>query len=451
MNRQRGQIVQAQELKQVQRLILSPQMQQSLHLLQLPVMELSTVIANELEQNPLLEYAEGGEELIPFRDSVGGKSSREEESLKDFIENSLADQLSLFDFLMQQAKEAFKKTEEFHLAEAIIGNLDANGFLTTSLEEIAALYESDVKALFPILQIIQLFEPAGIGARDLRESFLLQLKARGKEKSLAFTIISKHYLDMVQNRIPFIARSLKQPISEVKKAIETDISQLDLHPGANLPQGHYPLMVSPIVPDIYVVNKEGELLVEINERHIPSFRFNPHYLSMLENAALSNEEKSYLEEKMAAGRSLLRNIHERHQTLFRVTQQLLVFQRDFFLSEKGALLPLTMKEVAESVGLHESTIVRAVANKYLSCSKGIFPFRSFFTHAYINEEGEAVSSNSVKAMLRDIIENEDRSSPLSDEAISSLITAKGIPCARRTIVKYRHELGIGNAGQRKSY
>lgn len=456
MKKPSREILQNQELKQVQRLILSPQMQQSLHLLQLPVLELSTVIADELEQNPLLEYTEVAEEmpsLLPdgVREQGGGKTTREEEDLKSFIENSIANETSLFDFLMQQAKEAFSPPCDLALAEAIIGNFDTNGFLNTSLDEIALLEDSDTTTLANILTLIQSFDPPGVGARDTRESFLIQLKLQNKECSLAYQIVDKHFEDMVHNRIPLIAKSFKCKPGPILKAIEQDISQLDMRPGANLPQGHYRLPISSIIPDIYILQNENGLAIEVNERPIPSLRFNWHYVTLLEDTNLPADARNFLEEKIAAGRSLLRNIYERHQTLYRITEELLAYQRPFFSMEEGALRPLTMKEIAASIGLHESTVVRAVANKYLSCPRGVFSFRSFFTHAYALEGGEVISSSSVKALLREIIQKEDRISPLSDEAISSLINAKGIPCARRTIVKYRQELGIGNASQRKSH
>lgn len=455
MNKERGKIFQSQELKQVQRLILSPQMQQSLHLLQLPVLELSTIIADELEQNPLLEYAENVEELsFPIdqrlREQQGGVS-REEDDLKTFVENSITQELSLFDVLMLQAKEAFASDRELLLAEAIIGNLDPTGFLKTTLEEISVLNHCSHEVLAGVLEKIQTFDPPGIAARDLRESFLIQLRVQEKEKSLAFTVIERHFEDLLHNRLPAIAKALKCTPLEIRKVLEQEISHLDLHPGSNLPQGHYSLLACPIIPDIYIVQKEETLSIEINEKHIPSFRLNDNYMNLLNDPALSEEARHYLEEKAAKGKSLLRNIHDRHKTLYKIAEELVVRQRSFFLFEAGQLLPLTMKEIAETIGLHESTVVRAVANKYLSCPRGIFPFRSFFTHAYVTDEGENISAATVKDLLREIIKKEDKTSPLSDEAISSLINAKGIPCARRTVVKYRHELGIGKASQRKSY
>ena len=170
---------------------------------------------------------------------------------------------------------------------------------------------------------------------------------------------------------------------------------------------------------------------------------------MLQDHGLPEETRSYIQEKIASGKWLLRNLHERHQTLYRIAQQLIQNQSAFFSSPKGKLIPLTMKEIAQKLELHESTVARAVSNKYISCPRGIMPLRSFFTHAYTTESGENISAQTVKEILIQILEGEDKKSPLSDETISAMIKEKGIPCARRTVAKYRQELGIGNTTQRR--
>ncbi len=439
----------AAELRQTQRLILSPQMQQSLHLLQLPILELSTVISNELEQNPLLEY-EPDDFPLPstFRDSSRG-SDREEEDLRVFIENTVASERSLFHCLMDQASDTFSTPEEMQLAEALIGNLDEKGFFSSSLEEIAAFYGTDSTCLLPILKKIQTFDPPGVAARDVRESFLLQLSAQGKEKTLGFVLIDQHFDALIHNRLPLIAKATRTSVEHIRAVIEEEISHLTLHPGAGEPQGHYRPLASTIIPDVSIIQRGEELLVEVNEQHIPSFRINWHYLRLLEDPSLNEEARSYLKSKVASGKSLLKNIQERHHTLHRITEELLHKQLPFFSTPTGTLLPLTMKEIAEAIGLHESTVVRAVANKYLYCSRGLFSLRTLFTHAYMTETGEMVSATTVKNMLQEILQRENRSCPLSDEKLSSLLSEKGIPCARRTVAKYRQELGFGTVSQRK--
>jgi RNA polymerase sigma-54 factor len=452
--------VSTQNAKQIQRLILSPQMQQALHLLQLPVLELEGVIEEELAQNPLLEFSESEEsfndeefeilrsieeELRP--PSFQGK--REEEDLKSFIENTIAYENSLFDHLMIQAYETFDDPEERRIAEVIIGNLDHDGLLSTPLEEIAAIAGKDCNILLPILREIQTFEPLGVGAQNLKESLLIQLKGLGKEKSLAYRIIQNHFDEVMHNKIPVIAKSLNRSAKEIRDVIIHEIAHLDLHPGTNKAEGHYKQIVHHLTPDLTIAISEGKFSIEINDETIPSLRLNRDYLHMLQDNALPEETRSYIQEKIASGKWLLRNLHERHQTLYRIAQQLIQNQTTFFSSPKGSLVPLTMKEIAEKLELHESTVARAVANKYICCPRGILPLRSFFTHAYTTESGENISAHTVKELLIQILEKEDKGVPLSDEAISVMIKEKGIPCARRTVAKYRQELGIGNTTQRR--
>lgn len=447
--------VSSQNVKQIQRLILSPQMQQALHLLQLPVMELNTVIEEELTQNPLLEHTEDHEEFEIFRSldeemrTPASQGKREEEDLKAFIENTIAYESSLFDHLIQQAQETFSDPETLKLAEWIIGSLDADGILSVSLDEIAALSNSSPEQLLSILKEIQTFDPLGVGAQTLQESLLIQLKGLGKEESLAFRILENHYDDVMHNRIPAIAKSLSRSPQEIREAISDEIAYLDLHPGTNQSTGHYRQIVQNLTPDLLIMYSEGKFSIEINDESIPNLRLNRGYLKMLEDPSLPEETRNYIQEKISSGKWLLRNLHERHQTLYRIAEELIQTQTVFLSSPKGALVPMTMKEIAEKLELHESTVARAVANKYVSCPQGLLPLRSFFTHAYTTESGDNVSANTVKELLLNMIDQEDRHRPLSDETISARIKEQGIPCARRTVAKYRQELGIGNTAQRR--
>ena len=451
---------QIQGIKQVQRLILSPQMQQALHLLQLPVLELTTVIDEEMVQNPLLELSE--EEMTREDETLemlkqideeirppSFQGQREEEDLRAFLENSIAYEYSLFDLLMEQAREAFSDPEKLELAQSLIGHLDSDGLLTISLEEISLLMDAPVDELKGLLETIQTFEPLGVGAQSLQESLLIQLKGLGKENSLAFRIIENHFDDIIHNRIPLIAKALDHSKEEVRETIATQIARLDLHPGTNQSGGHYRQIVQHLTADITVHFDKGRFAIEVSEGNIPNLRLNRYYMKMLEDKALPQETRSYIQEKVASGKWLLRNLHERHQTLYRITGELIHTQPAFLASPKGKLSPLTMKEVAEKLELHESTIARAVANKYIDCPRGMLPLRSFFSNAYITEGGESISAQTVKDLLCHIIRNEDRRRPLSDEDISARIKERGIACARRTVAKYRQKLSIGNTVQRK--
>lgn len=484
---------QGQSLKQSQRLIMSPQMQQAIHLLQLPLMELTTAIEAEMAQNPTLEYSsedssEGSElqqlereieevsldgdfreereisfsdkdfEIMKhldehFRDhfsqSEGGnsKKTQDDEKLKTFMESSIQEESTLFDILMKQAVETFEDKKELHVAEILIGHLDERGFLTTSLEEIAQLNSLEIRTLEEVLDDIQHFEPQGIGARNLQESLLIQLRLQGKKQSLSYKIIANHYEDLLHNRIPLIQKSLNCSAQEIRSAVRTAIAKLDLQPGA----WHVRTQTQTINADVSVCHDGEKLVVDICDDRLPSLRLNPCYLRMMENPDIPAETRDYLKQKVMSSKWLLKNLHQRSDTILRIAQYLVTHQEEFFLQDEGKLKPMVMKTVADALQLHESTIARAVSNKYLGCQRGLIPLRSFFTNAYVTQEGEDISANTVRDALSTIIKSEDKRRPFSDEALSKLLSEKGIECARRTVAKYRQELCIGNASQRRLY
>jgi RNA polymerase sigma-54 factor len=484
---------QAQNIKQIQRLIMSPQMQQAINLLQVPVQELSLIIDAELQQNPVLESDldnpehdpdnehleadveenEGSPEIAPekelvfdendfaiikkldedFSDYLSDTSTehqpytKEDEKLHAFLENSLQTSETLFEHLMNQAKESFDSQKKLAMAEAIIGNLDASGFLPTSLQEIAGLYHFPLHELAQTLKDIQQFDPNGVGAKSLQESLLLQLANKGKQTSLAYTILSDHYEDLLYNRIPAIQKKLRVSTEAINAAIDQEIAKLDLHPGASYSRSQ----AIPIVPDAEIILEGDILTVVINNDHLPPLRVNRKYMRMLYDENLNRETKEFIKNKIMSAKWLLRNIFQRNDTIERIAMSLAKRQQSFFCEPNGNLIPLTMKTIAEELSLHESTIARAVANKYINTPRGLFPLKFFFTSALLDEKGDDISSKTVKTILKELIDKENKARPLSDEALSKEIKDQGIPCARRTIAKYRKELNLGTAQQRRKF
>lgn len=483
---------QGQSLKQTQRLIMSPQMQQAIHLLQMPIMELSTMVDAEMEHNPILEYAdetnvdddrvrEAEEEVYEenrdadfeverevtfddkdfeimkrldeeFRDhfdqnaGFNTRRSAQEEKLKAFMESSIKSQITLFEYLMNQARETFETEVELDMAEAIIGNLDERGFLEMELEEMSLLYELDLDQLITVLEEIQAFEPHGVGARNVRESLLIQLNFQGKKGSVAYQIIDQCYDDLLYNRIPLIKKLLGYSADEIHDAVQSEIAKLDLYPGT-----WFSNEVSQfITPDISIIEDGEGLKVEVEDSILPSLKLNSKYMQMLNDDSLPEETREFIRQKVASGKWFMRNIHQRNETLTRIVDYLLKYQSAFFRSSEGKLQPLTMKTVADSLEVHESTVARAVSNKYLDCPRGLLALRSFFTNSYTTVEGD-ISSQTVKDLLLELLDGENKRKPLSDEKLSVMIKAKGIPCARRTVAKYRGELNIGNASQRRKF
>ena len=475
---------QFQKIQQTQHLMMSSKMQQALNTMQLPVLELNTMINNELEQNPILEISEikpddevaeaPENEDLPaekelnfdnanfeilkqldesYRDhylegaSFATRRSAEEERKKAYEESTIQATVSLFQHLMDQAKDTFESSNELKMAEELIGNFDDSGFLKVPLYEIAQTQGFAESQLMLILQKIQTFEPIGVGATNLQESLLIQLRYHSLDDTLAAQIIENHFDDLIHNRIPNIKKGLKCTIQEVRKAIEDDIAKLDLHPGTTYSQ----ISVQTIIPDITIERVNEEWIVYANSDYIPALKLNRRYMRMLEDPALPKDTKDFIKNKIVSAKWLMRNIEQRNSTLERIGASLAKRQEEFFLNPQGKLVPLIMKVIAEELELNESTIARAVSNKYVNTPRGIFPLRYFFSNAYMTEEGEELSSKTVREMLKTLIEGEDKMKPLSDELLSKLMKEKGVNCARRTVAKYRTELNIGNTTQRRQY
>ncbi len=475
---------QLQNMKQLQRLMMSPQMRQALNLMQLPVMELSWVVEQELEQNPLVELEEeklSGDDQDPEAFDQGSEEkelnfcdddfeilkrldedfldhfaqsdnyalyrTREEEKTKTFLEQSIPNKETLYQYLCRQARETFDNSKEIAMAEVLIGYFDENGFLNHSLAEIAMLHEFPLNELKRVLLEIQTFDPSGVGAESLQDALLIQLRQMKLEQSLAYFIIRDHWDNLLHNRIPEIKKRLRCSISEIKKAVSEIISRLNFHPGKEFSE----TVVQLIVPDVSIVEENEELTVQVVDPFIPTLRLNRRYLKMMNDPYLSTEAKEFVKQKLSSVKWLLKNIDQRNETLFRVVSELVNVQRAFFQSSEGELHPLTFKQVANELGIHESTVARAVSNKYLSSPRGVLSLRSLFTNAYQTEVGDEISSNTVKDMLKNLIDNENKKHPLSDENLSQLLKSRGIRCARRTVAKYRSKLQIGNASQRREH
>lgn len=478
-----------QTLKQLQRIIMSRQMQQAIHLLQMPVMELTPALEMELEENPVLDLVEeneseedddGNEEEIQESEDLDSESSlrfndndleilrkldedfrdhfmesenflksrdSEEEKRQAFLESSITEEIGIFEFLMQQAKEQFEDKQQLRIAEAIIGNLDENGLFTTTTQEIASLNQCSCEAVQEVLEAIQTFDPPGIASRSLRECLLTQLELQNKEKSLAYSIIDKHFDDLVHNRIPLIKKSLHCKPEEIEQAIHQDIAKLDLHPGALMSVN----TIRYIVPDITIRQEDEQLEVVVNDDSLPRLRLNSRYLHMLDDPELPIETKEFIKQKVLSAKWLLRNILQRNSTLERIAEALAKRQKEFFLHPEGKLTPLTMKMLSEELEVHESTVARAVSNKYIETPRGLFPLRFFFTSALSDEKGEEISSNTVRELLKELIEKEDKRHPLSDEALAAKMKENGVHCARRTVAKYRTILQLGSAKQRRKF
>src|SRR5438046_3626310 len=287
-----------------------------------------------------------------------------------------------------------------------------------------------------MLSLYQSFYPPGVGARDLRECLLIQLQREGKESSLEYKVISEHMEDLGKRRFPEIARRMNISVEEVQKTANK-IARLNPRPGqifAAAPQNY-------VLPDVTVGKMDGEYQISLNNEQIPHLRISNLYKDIIAQDN-NGEVKDYIRDKIRSGKFLIRSIHQRQQTISNIAQQVLARQRDFFEHGPSHLKPMTMGEIAEAIGVHETTVSRAVSGKYMATPQGIFEMRYFFTSGYQTAAGESLSNTSVKGAILDLVKRENGSAPLSDQEIVEILTERGIPIARRTVAKYRTELNI---------
>lgn len=475
---------QKQQIQLSQRLIMTAQMQQALRILQLPLQELEPFIEEQVVLNPILEIVdhevehdlveyeisqnkeEENEVIIDDQDftiltrledewrdhfaenePLPIKRSSEEEKLRSYHEQLITAHPNLHDSLLQQVGDSFENLKEKEIAQVLIGYIDEAGFLKTPFSEICLLHQFHEEEVQLVLKEIQTFEPYGVGASTIQESLLIQLQCLGKEKTLAYKIVKDHYESLLHHHLPIIQKKLNVSYEKIQKAIENDIAKLDLHPGTQFSPQSFRF----IIPDVTIRQENDKLFVEVERDSLPRMRLNSRYLKMLQDASVSNETKHFIKHHLFSARWLERNIQQRFSTIERIVQVLIEKQYQFFIHPDGKLLPLTMSSVAEELNLHESTIARTVSNKFLHSPRGLFPLRAFFTNGYVSQEGKDLSSTTVKQVISELIVNEDKCQPLSDERISFLLKQKGVNCARRTVAKYRMILKIGNARQRRRF
>lgn len=477
--------LQTQSQKIFQHLMMSPHMQQAIKVMQLPVVELASEIEQQVAQNPVIEISDEAapseiendessqgeqdtEQEIQidehnfdilkclddeFRDyfaeseSFQPKQSQEDEKKKAYVDSLITSSESMYESLLTQAQESFSNPKQIEMAKAIIGNLNDHGYFETPLQEIAVLHQFNLKELEIVWEAIKMFDPPGIAASSIKEALLIQLKAQKKEDSFAYVLIRDHYDDLIHNRIPLIQKKTGCLAEDIQRAIHIEIARLDIRPGMQFAN----VQLQEIHPDV-TLRQDGECLIaEANRDDLPNIRLNNRYLRMLSDTSIPNETKNYIREHILSAKWLMRAIQQRQSTIERIADFLGSKQKEYLIDPNGKLLPLTMKTVAEELNLHESTVARAVANKYIHTPRGVQSLRSFFTSNLTSQKGEFLSSNTVRDMIFDIIQNENKQFPLSDQLISNLLKEKGIICARRTIAKYRVELHIGNAQQRKKF
>ena len=486
-----------------QSLVLSPQLQQSLALLQATTIELKTLVEQELQQNPVLEeqpetepqeksaetspdetpevtdFAEppddvkfdaatekpSGEPVDDFqaefeklvqmdqqwRDhfsqtNLPGRATAEDEERRQFMFDSITAETSLAQHLMEQLNDTRLSAEERGLAELLIGNIDDYGYLTTTVEELATTANVPVEKISGVLKVIQSFEPVGVGARDLRECLLLQLERAGQTESLEAHIVRDFMDALGKRKIPEIARGTGKSVDEVQEALAR-ISQLDPRPGRTF----LSVVEQYVAPEVFVKRDGDDFTVTTNDEQIPHLRISNVYKDLMAQGADNPEVKNYIRDKIRAGKFLIKSLQQRQSTIANIGREIVKRQREFMEKGIAHLKPMTMAQVAEVVGVHETTVSRAVSGKYIETPQGVFEMKYFFTAGLQTDSGNDMSNTSVKDMIAEIFKGENSGHPLSDQEVVKLLTAKGITIARRTVAKYRDELGILPSNLRKVY
>ena len=475
-------LTQTESMRQEQ--TLTPQQLQSLEVLAAPVLELREKIDRELVRNPILEADSPDFELPPpsektsdreepgnERDDMEEQLARivdrtagegespedialpessdfsEEEERRKFLMDSIESETSMQEQLLEQLRYAESDPETLRVAEAVIGGIDESGYLKTHPADIATGTECSLEQAEKAIRLVQTFDPPGIGARTLEECLLLQLERGDNDTAELVELVSHHLEDIAKNRLPELARSMNLSPEQLEEDIKF-IKSLNPYPGHAISNSK-PVY---IVPEVSVERNDDEFKVIPNDsNYLPRLRISKTYLKMLEDPNLDSETRTYIRTKLANGEQFIKSLEQRGSTIVRIAESIVSEQYDFFMKGIEYLKPMTMKQVARKLGIHETTVSRAAANKYMRTPFGLFEFKYFFTTGFQSESGEEISSRGVKEIIRELVDNENSASPLSDSKLEKLLAERGLNVARRTIAKYREEMGIQPSHLRRTF
>jgi RNA polymerase sigma-54 factor len=450
-------------------LIMTPRLQQALKLLQVPTLELQQILKQELMQNPLLEEVDDSVEDTDSQEAEAetGEPTEEPESEKDgeedidwsefmqegldrtyvpaqeqqteFYEKVPVTRTSLAEHLTRQLRLMELPAEVISLGEFLIGSLDDRGYLATPVADVAESTGRPTAEIEQALKIVQGLEPAGVGARDLRECLLLQLAARRQTDTLAWRIVDEHFDRLVNNKKAEIARSLRVAPEEVQEATDA-LSQLSPKPGLEITTDEERY----VVPDLIVERVGEDYVVLLNDRNVPRLRITQAYEKVLREAKKPGRDttRDYIQSKLNSARWLIQTIEQRRRTMIKVMNCIIQEQREFFDKGIQFLRPLTLQQVARQIDMHESTVSRVTTNKYVQTPRGVFELKFFFSSGITTQDGEDVSSKTAREAIRQFIEEEEKKDPLSDQKIAEMLQARGMNIARRTVAKYREQLNI---------
>ena len=446
-------------IEQAQKLSLTPELIQSIQILQLSNFDLIEYVKSELVENPILENAKSLDETQPidiqeklresdfeaerFRQFEYSADDEEDHTYEQYVSRDE----TLTDHLLLQLSLSKIKSDEAAIGRYIIEAIDDNGYLTMSLEEVAEALGEDIEKVDHVLDVIQNFDPVGVGARDLRECLVIQLSARGMLTDEIEYVIYNMLEELANKKFAVIAKQLglkKEDVQELSDLIKT----LDPKPGRAYGSGKE---TNYIVPDIILENHHGEFELSSNFKSSPKLRVSSYYDKLVQEAAHDGELKKYINEKFNSAVWLIKSIEQRRRTIYDVSEAIFKHQEKFFQKGEKYLKPLTLRQIAEELGIHESTVSRTINGKYIQSPRGIYELKYFFSTGISTGDGGSVSSSSIKSVIKDLIKSEDEKKPYSDQEIADILKRRDIEISRRTVAKYRESLGILSSSKRKRF
>jgi RNA polymerase sigma-54 factor len=468
-------------MQQKPTLIMTQRLQQALKLLQMPTLELQQALKQELERNPLLEEvdevdeveemeevkkeagqedsAEPVETVEPDKNQEvdwnelwpdqfeGPSAPRTDDPDAEFYERVPVTRESLGDHLIEQLRLLSLEEDDLALGEYLIGSIDENGYLQTTVEEVAEIFGIAPDKVEDILAAIQKFEPAGVGARNLQECLWIQLVQRKQETTLAGRIVQEQFDNLLARRFGEIGRNLKCTVEEVQAAGDL-ISTLDPRPGQEIAAEE----TKYVTPDLIVERVGEDFVVSLNDRNVPRLRISAAYQQMLRNKTAGQDEtRKFISDKLNSAKWLIQTIEQRRKTMIKVMRRIVEEQKEFFERGVEGLRPLTLQQIANQIGMHESTVSRVTTNKYVQTPRGVFELKYFFSSGLATEEGDDVSAKVAKDKILTLINNEDKREPLSDQRVAEILHEQGLRIARRTVAKYREALRLLPARARRRY
>ncbi len=468
-----------QSMNLSQTLRMTPQLQQAIKLLQLSRMELETQVRKELEENPILEETHDlkEEDLQRTKEAsteVEGKSTdqnndqdpqkQDEFDWDNYLENQykppqqgqggneeimnyenvISTTQSLHDYLYWQAKMFGFAEDELLIADTLINYIDDDGYITTPLSEIAENEKVVLQDLEDVITFIHEFDPPGVGARDLKECLLVQAKHLEEDTHDLVYLINNHLKDLEKKNFDAIAKAMGRDISEVAEICKI-IYSMDPKPG----RAYAPADTQYVTPDVYVYKVGDDYMVNLNEDGLPRLKISNFYRNMLKGAGQSDKTNEYIQDKLRSAVWLIKSIHQRQRTIYKVTESIVKHQREFLDKGSGFIKPMVLRDIANDIGMHESTVSRVTTAKYVHTPQGIFELKYFFNSGIGTTDGDSLASESVKLKIKELISKEDHKDPYSDQKIVELLKVEGIVIARRTVAKYRDILRILPSSRRK--